>query len=181
MALLTLGLIVILLLQEDQVDDNPEYLGNDINRPYATLKNGKIIQYDESGTAAVTLHMQAARYYEQSDAIEIERPLMQLKDAKAGDIQITAETGSYQPKAQILELDGSVLVHQTDSAQTPLQIKTEALLLDNRQRFISTDSAVTIAGGAQQLSAVGMRADLDARRVELLSNVKGRYELEASK
>lgn len=178
-AFLTLIAIIYLLLQEDQREPAPTFIGSGVQRPYAILDGGTIRQYDEQGRAAATLYMDSASYYNESDAVDLTNPRMELDQSASGKVSVTAQQGRYHPSAQQLELQGDVLVKQQDGKSAPLLITTETLQLDNQRRFISTDSAVTIRQGAQRLEAIGMRANLDNRKVELLSQVKGRYVLDA--
>lgn len=178
-ALLTLALIIYLLIQEDQGTTGPEYVGSKIARPYATLETGTIRQFNAEGKTAVVLSMDEALYYEASDAVEMQAPRMLISNAEGQRITVQAERGHYHPTAQVLNLSKNVSVVQKDHDNPDVVIRTDTLMIDNRSRFISSDSAVTISRGAQHLQAMGMRASLDDRRVELLSQVKGRYELDA--
>lgn len=178
-ALLTLALIVFLLIQEDQGSSEPEFMGTQVARPYATLGNGTIRQFNDQGQTAVVLSMDKALYYEESDAVEMLSPRMQISNDQGLKVRVQAARGNYHPNAQTLDLSDQVRVIQTANGNPDTLISTETLAIDNRSRFISTDSAVTITRGAQRLQAVGLRASLDEKRVELLSQVKGRYELDA--
>jgi LPS export ABC transporter protein LptC len=58
----------------------------------------------------------------------------------------------------------------------PLQLETERMWIDTEDRELRTDSDVTLYGPGRDLSATGLAADFSGHRLQLLSNVRARYE-----
>jgi lipopolysaccharide export system protein LptC len=106
-----------------------------------------------------------------------------LEDVKAAyrvesgrEWTLTAATGAVPPNSQTIELEGDVrVVGQPEGSRDLGVIRTEKLSLDTQTSIASTPSRVDIEWGARRLSAVGLRADLKAERVQLESAVHGRF------
>jgi len=58
----------------------------------------------------------------------------------------------------------------------PILLRSEALTLYPREQRLVSDVAVTVTEPGSILSATGLRADLNAQRVELLKDVRIRHE-----
>ena len=75
-----------------------------------------------------------------------------------------------------IELSGGVTI--TTVGRKPsetLVIRTAELKLEPEERVAKTESRVQIELGRKQLNATGMVAHLDEERLELTSNVNGKF------
>jgi lipopolysaccharide export system protein LptC len=92
------------------------------------------------------------------------------------DWSLTASTAVAPSDGAVLQLAGEVEVR---SAATPdgkdTLIRTTALTLDTERRVVSSDEAVTVVLGTEQIEAVGIRAYLMDDRLELNSNVHAQF------
>ena len=61
----------------------------------------------------------------------------------------------------------------------PLRLRGDELDLMPKVRTATSEVAVTLTGPGSILRGRGLRADLNARRMELLNEVRGRYEVAA--
>ena len=71
-----------------------------------------------------------------------------------------------------------VMEYQRPSGMT--RLTTTLLELDVPARYAETDRAVTLTQPDARIDAVGARAWLDERRIELLENVRGHYDAASS-
>jgi LPS export ABC transporter protein LptC len=87
-----------------------------------------------------------------------------------------ARSGRMPEDASTVALRGAVVLDGTlGKANEALQLRTEALDVDTRTEKVSTKLPVIIAMSGRELAARGLRADLKDRRVQLESNVHGRF------
>ncbi len=135
-------------------------------------------QYHPSGKLAAHIQSQRATHYTDSNSIEFERPFIKLYPAQAsGWTDLESQSGLWWLDQQILTLTGNIVLTQQDDQSEPVTVmKTERLSYRQIENFISTDQAVTITRGQAQIRAVGLNADLEKKRMTLLSDVRGRYE-----
>jgi len=94
---------------------------------------------------------------------------------------LRANQGTYNLKTDTLTLNGDVLVTRPMPNQTPAELHTPHLTLDNSNGIVHTDAPVTIDDASGVTHAVGMKAWIDKRVLELRSQVTGSYELQAEK
>ncbi len=86
-----------------------------------------------------------------------------------------AATGTLSQNGQQLQLRNQVLV---EDLIHEAQIRTEQLSIDLEQSIVSTDQPLSLKLPNGETRSVGMTADLQREKVELLSQVKGHYEPE---
>ncbi len=87
--------------------------------------------------------------------------------------RVTAERARLNGDLSEARLQGAVLLRQQGDPAT--RVRTPELTLDIPARVAHTDRPVHIEQGASRIRAVGLRADLPAARLQLLSRVEARY------
>lgn len=91
--------------------------------------------------------------------------------------KIQAKRGIARDSAhKEVELHEDVVVQKEVQNHIPTQLTTTYLQYFPEAEKIETPRAVTIQQGKQRLEAVGMRAFLKTKQVDLLSHVRGYYE-----
>lgn len=201
LALLALVLVVVFTIEQgSRVSQESNKQAATRSKPNAFASNAKARSFDGEGEARLSISSADSLYFEEQQRIELIRPAIQFMDKSGHRYQLEADRGDYQLDKEQIQLSGSVLVQSLNeqtghpkqaeqtTANTPsarstahldaLSLRTEALLFDARERFISSEQAVTITLGANSLKAVGMRVALDQRNLKLLSRVKGRYVID---
>lgn len=88
---------------------------------------------------------------------------------------LTAPWGLLSADQSLLDLWGGVEIIGDSEDHGPTTLATERLQVDTRTHIARTDLHVVLGLGPQQVSAVGMVADLLAERVQLQSQVHGRF------
>jgi lipopolysaccharide export system protein LptC len=122
------------------------------------LTSPRIEQFDEQGLS--TLETPKARVYSARDP----HPWL-----------IEADDGTLRQGEGLAHLDGNVVVvRQLDQGES--RLTTDTLTLDNQDGTVYTDDPVTIKEPFGTTTAVGMKAWVDERILELKSRVEGRYE-----
>ncbi len=87
--------------------------------------------------------------------------------------EVTAARARVFEQLHQVELIENVTLAQ--AGEHPLQLVTEQMLIDTARRTAATDAPLTVTEPNSRVEAVGMRAYLDAERVELLHAVQSRY------
>jgi len=110
--------------------------------------------------------------------LELETPLFLLPDRDHRERprwQLIADSGLVSADGQHIRLSGDVQATPFDE-RNPMRIETGRLDLFPQQELATSDALVTITRPGTTMLGTGMRAQLDANRVELLSNVNFRNE-----
>lgn len=88
---------------------------------------------------------------------------------------LTAPSGSVSADQEVLELWGGVDIVGDSSDHGPARLSTERLAVDVETSIARSDAPVTLALGPQELHAVGLVAHLLEERLQLQSDVHGRF------
>lgn len=89
---------------------------------------------------------------------------------------VDADEATLREGSPRVTLRGHVrAVSERGFADSPTEIRTQYLELDPERYIAETDERVQIRIGARSLTATGMLASLDTNRVELKSNVSGKF------
>ena len=89
---------------------------------------------------------------------------------------VNADSATILPAQQRVQLRGHVRATSSQGfADGDTEIRTQYLELDPERYLAETDERVQIRIGARSLTATGMLASLNDNRVELKSNVSGKF------
>lgn len=88
---------------------------------------------------------------------------------------LTAEAGHIPPDGKILQLMGNVVAITREGARAPATIRTDSLELNPDTYVASTDDKVVIEYSGNEIFATGLRVFLKEDRVQLISNVNGKF------
>lgn len=108
--------------------------------------------------------------------LEVSSPEFTLPDPEGGRWQATAEAAWVSADGAELRLLRDVRVAAPVGVDGPSSLISERLDLFPRTRKLSTANPVTASGPGFILRGVGLDADLDSRRFQLLDQVSARYE-----
>ena len=159
---------------------------NKAEKPSAFIKDGQFKIYDKNGQAT-NLSSKKALYYSDPKRILIQSPSISFKTSNGQTVTLNAKEGVFHPEDERLLLSGGVIIQQS-ATTNPKQtthlpsndnedwiLQSEEFELNNKSHFISTDQAVTMTKGQSLIRAVGLNTWIDENKIELLSNVRGRY------
>jgi len=110
--------------------------------------------------------------------LELETPLFTLPDRDRREHprwRLAAVHGLVSADGKRIRLTGDVEATPFDR-NNPMRIQTQALDLFPQQELATSDALITITRPGTTMTGTGMRAQLDANRVELLSKVNVRNE-----
>lgn len=129
------------------------------------------IKFDSDGKLVETLRSPRLDHYPERGESVLAAPRLdaQSKDGKVWNI--TAATGTLVGDDEIRLQTNVVIV---DSTKT-LRFESERLDYFSSRQEATTDAAVKLQRAADITTAIGMRANLNTNRVELLHNVDSHY------
>ena len=143
-------------------------------KPSSFIQNGRFVIYDKAGYSTI-LVSEKTSFFENANYADIVSPSLTLEDSSGDEVHLTAQTGRYYPKSEKLTLKGDVIVSQIYPVDSAWSLRGEAFTFDNKSRFISSDQAVNMKKGLHSINAIGLKAWIDEKRIELLSQVRGEY------
>jgi lipopolysaccharide export system protein LptC len=140
------------------------------------LRDATVTGTAEDGDILYRLHAAEAAQAEDGGPVQLTDVSVRYSPEAAVPWSITAASGVLEPASRKIVLQGEVrALSEPDEDGKVTELTTPYLEFDPRAKTASTDERVTIRIGEQSLSATGMLAFLQEDRVELKSNVSGKF------
>jgi LPS export ABC transporter protein LptC len=139
------------------------------------LKSARILG---TGPDGAFLYEIQAKHAEQQGEDQVLLTNVLIHYSPASDIPwiVDAESALISQGEQLVRLRGHVRVVSSEGfSGDDTEIRTEYLELDPENFTAATDERVQIRIGARSLTATGMLASLKENRIELKSNVSGKF------
>ena len=152
-----------------------EELSRDFEHRGYYLKSARILGTGPDG--ALIYEIEAVHAEQRSDD-RIEFSDVRIAYSPISDVPwiVDADKATLYPDQQTVLLEGHVrAVSQRGFSDTDTEIRTQVLKLDPNRYIAETDERVQIRIGARSLTATGMLASLNDNRLELKSNVSGKF------
>jgi LPS export ABC transporter protein LptC len=140
------------------------------------LRGARLLGTDENGQVAYRIL--ADRLEEQTDQerLLLERVRIEYRPANELPWVITAGTGSAPKDASQLDLGGGVeLRSEPTDGSTPMCLSTQSLTFQPESSSVASDEATELCAGDWHLSAKRLRANLKDERLQLESDVHGKF------
>ncbi len=149
----------------------------DANSPDAFVVAGRYRTFDANGQLASVLTSARAVHYPRDNTGHLDAPRVDLILEGGRPWQINAQKGVLSLDTDVVQLRDNVRIQTlaTDD-QPPLTLTTEALTMNNRTGFITTDQPVNIESPQGQTTAVGLDAYVNEKRMVLKSQVRSTYD-----
>jgi LPS export ABC transporter protein LptC len=139
------------------------------------LRTARILGTDDDGELLYEIE---AEYAEQRENSEIELQNVRVRYSNERDVPwtINADMATIGDDRDVLRLSGHVIAVSSEGfAGEVTEIRTPQLDIDPTTYTAETDSRVQIRIGSRSLTATGMLALLQDNRLELRSNVSGKF------
>lgn len=147
------------------------------SEPDGFVVNGHYLSYDETGRLTTQLQSPRIEQFESRSETIMESPRATLYGEEGNaPWHARASEGRFLEADDLVHLTGDVKVTREAEGGRPLTLTTTALTLDNRDRTVYTTEPVELTDAVGLTRAVGMKAWIDERILELDSQVEGRYE-----
>lgn len=176
--LVLVGLLVVATGWLSRQQDSGEALLPVTDRgPDAYADEVTIRVMDENGQPVYHLRADHLAWYPESDQLELRQPVLDVARPDGTNWQLTAERGRTGRAGDPVDLLGQVTIDRLASAsRKPLKITTSDVTVMADARQARTDRAARIEGPGYHIETQGLAADLDASKLELQSQVKGRID-----
>lgn len=156
-------------------DDEPPTLVGPPRSDYL-LFDFELVALDGDGAESFYASGPSLSRHPHLGTLDIIDPRFSSPDA-SGDIWTSsARRAHINSEGTRLDLLGDANVVGPESrAAEPVRLRSEVLTVFPREHRVSSEQPVTITQPGSILKGTGLRADLNTRRVELLSNVESRH------
>jgi len=132
-----------------------------------------LIALDEAGKESFSASGPRLTRHPNLGTLDIEAPRFSSPDSSGRVWTGTAKRAWVNKEGTELQMLGDASVSgPAEEAVAPTRLQSEALSVFPREHRVESDVAVTVTEPGSILSAIGMRANLDAQQVELLSDVR---------
>jgi lipopolysaccharide export system protein LptC len=158
-----------------------EESGREVGRvPDYYLETLQFTTMDAQGRPARRLRAERMVHYADDDSTELAAPRLTVYDQGRPPWEIQAEQGWVSGDGELVLLQGEVQIDREGAAGVrPVHIVTRDLRVQPEQSFAETDRAVDARSDGDRVRSDGMQIWFDGPvRIKLLSNVRGRYEVE---
>lgn len=148
-------------------------------RPDYVLNDFEIVALDVQGRESFTVRAPRLTRDPATRAMDIATPVFVIPP-KAGSAStawnVQSATGWVSPKGDEIRLRGRVRADTTDAEGDPVNVATEQLNVYPETDRATSSEQVTMTQPGFTISGRGIDARLAAKRVNILSEVKARYE-----
>lgn len=139
------------------------------------LRTARILGTDNEGQLLYEIE---AEYAEQSENSDIELQNVQIQYSSGANVpwMINADVATISDSQSLVRLSGNVVAVSNEGfSGQATEIRAPLLIIDPARYQAETDSRVQIRIGSRSLTATGMLALLQENRVQLKSNVSGKF------
>lgn len=158
-------------------DDNVAVSNAAPEQPGYYLKDATLIQTDaNTGAPAWRLHAVAIARDPRNESIRLEQVRLDYLTSAETPWLLTAQRGYVPQDSRVVKFTGAVHIEPQGAQSTPMSLQTEELSIDTQRNQATAPGKVTINMNQQQLTAVGLKADLQNQKVRLLSQVHGEFQ-----
>ena len=139
------------------------------------VESAELIGTGDNGAVLYRVQTDQATEQLADGSVALEKVRIVYTAEEAVPWNLTANSGRIPPDGKMVELLGDVVAMTREGEGPPAIIRTEYLRLEPDNYVAFTDRKVTIDYADSRLFAVGMRAYLKEDRLQLLSNVNGKF------
>jgi LPS export ABC transporter protein LptC len=150
--------------------------------PYAVVEQAHTQHFDEQGKLSYEFDAKSLKHFRinlkhisAEDYTQLDAPEFTLQ-AEAAPWYATANNGTLTQKGELLTLWPNVRIWQTNKEGEIIELNTERLEIQPREKIIRTDALVQIISPQGRIQAKGIQVDLTEQRIQLLNQVEGYHE-----
>lgn len=140
------------------------------------LRDFELVTLNDEGKESFTVHGPYLQRDVAGKSLSLVQPRFSFPHSTGGRWNASSEAAWVSPGADEVHLLRSVVMVGPPSASgVANRLDTDRLVVLPDTEQARTDHRVTVTQGDSILAGTGLRADLKAKRFELLNQVKGRY------
>ncbi len=140
------------------------------------IRDFEMMAMDDNGRPLHRMRAVSMVHYADDNSAEVQQPQLLIYRTVGEHWQLEAEQALLHQDGNEILLQGRVQMRRLDAAeQVTLELVTRDLMIHNDQQRAETAAAVEIRESHGITRAQGLKIDLKAGRMELLSAVRGEY------
>lgn len=147
--------------------------------PMLTVEKFRGVRLNVAGLREYVIEAPLLQQWPGQRGTQIQQPIIDWyqPDGATREWRLQAEQGWITPDHQQVRLDGNVvMIRDAASGKSPVTVLTRDVLIHPTERQAETAAPARMITPGGEMNTVGMRAWFDQQRLELLSEVRGRYE-----
>jgi lipopolysaccharide export system protein LptC len=145
--------------------------------PDYSMSGFRLTEMNAAGRPGHILVAETLYHYPDRAESVLTAPVLHFFEADRPVWEISAQHGTVSDNERTVLLEGEVQVrYSAASPERGFEIRTEELYVWPDERRAETEVAVRIIQQSGITDSIGMQADLEERRMRLLSQVRGRYD-----
>ncbi|SQH75046.1 putative Lipopolysaccharide export system protein LptC [Shewanella benthica] len=147
----------------------PDYIADDL----------RSVDYNELGLVSSRVTATHMEHFDETNMTYFTQPIYLIyPDGGQAKWRLQSTMGTLNKKSGKVVLENNVIIDSI-SPDEPIQtMKTSYLELDLNTMVMTSDREVYITGNDFTIQGVGLFGDLNAQKIQLLSKVKGIYEVD---
>ncbi len=150
--------------------------GSKRHDPDAIMENFSAVKYNAQGTPRFIMAAKKMQHYPDDDSTTLEVPRLTTLSPDKPSIHIIAKRGTVSSRGDEVFLHDDVEVLREASAdRDELTLQTEFLHVVPDRDWADTDRPVTIVDAHNNIHAIGLEMDNNARTLKLLSQVRSEH------
>lgn len=146
----------------------------DLSLPSFTTSKLTSYRYNIQGDLEDIFTADQALYFEQKKITEFINPQLNTYDKQTETWQINAKHGQLQQKDQLILRDNIVIKNRSPNINLD-KITTNYLAMDLNTHIITSDKPVAIDSDDYHVQGVGLKAELDQKRYQILEQGHATY------
>lgn len=151
-------------------------------QPGYYLKDAALVQTDsDSGQPSWRLHASTITRDPRTENVHLEQVKLDYLSAGSTAWLLTAQRGYIPKDSRVVTFSDAVNIQpQGEHVTMPMTLRTDELRIDTQSHLATAPGKVTIQMNQQQLTAVGLKADLTNQKVRLLTQVRGEFRSQSA-
>ncbi len=145
------------------------------------MRDFEMISLDDAGKESVTLRAPEMQRNAADQTYQIDTPLFLLPDSEGQHWEVRSRTAWVSPKGDEIRLQGEVDGRSPAGAAAPTTLATDRLDVFPRHNLATTESRVIVTRPGSVLSGVGFETDTRTQQYTFKSQVRSRYEPNATR
>ncbi|SEG53797.1 LPS export ABC transporter periplasmic protein LptC [Marinobacterium lutimaris] len=140
------------------------------------MRDNESRYWDENGNLARSWESQEMHHYPARNSSQLLEPIAHMPQQGGGTYKIRANDGWVLDDQSEIQLAGNVEVNHNPQSGPGSLLTTSTLNVFPPRNYAETDAPATLTRNGERTESTGLEVYFDERRVELLSNVRGRYD-----
>lgn len=179
---LLVPLLMLAIVIRDWVETTPELIAVEDTIDMSATQSDYYLEqfstrkFDATGSIEYEVTGQSLAHYPTDDRSEITKPSVVLH-REAIQWKIDSSLGQLQKDPAIFTLQGDVIVRRETSQNSPVIMRTEEISILTDDNEVRTDKPIEIIAETWHLRSTGLQSSLNEGKLNLLSQVTGRYDV----